>query len=214
MKKKSIARLIVRIAIVIISAFLVLALAAWVYNTFPSPRQWLPTHSKPGELRLTANGTGAGMLSVSLILKDGSRYTLDTGSGVISGEPQHYPLPSDLPDDAALTVHITFNDHRLIHSEINALCFPIHERESDLKRHGLLMYLSDASGLSVYVISGRTKICYTYIEEVDDWIIWDNPSGISHFPSGMGAGPEPSSGWESNTWKYVPADNTTKDQQQ
>lgn len=73
--------------------------------------------------------------------------------------------------------------------------------------------LSDASGLSFYVINGKTKICFTYIEEVDDWIIWENPPAITHCPTGMGAGPEPSPSWKSNTWKYVPADSTTKDQQ-
>jgi len=210
--KETIIRILRNVAIGLAAFILLMLVVFIVVGPPPSPRHWLPTHSKPGELRLAASGASAGKLSVSLILSDGSSYVLNTDPGVFPGEPQHYPLPPDL-SDKDVTVRIVFNDHNLIRSEIDAVFLPSNGRTSDIKRYGLLIYFSDSGGTSVYVISGRTRLCYVYIEEASNWVVWENPPLITPYPDGMGADPDWSSGWESNTWEYVPADSTSKDQQ-
>jgi len=213
MKKRSIAKITIRIAIILVSIFLALPLAAWAYNTLPSPGQWLPTHSYPGVLRLAANDGSVGHVSVSLVLEDGSRYTLNADPGVITGEPQHYALPPEVLNKR-VKVHLAFDDYDLKRREMDVMYFSLDPwGKSVLERNGLLIYFSNTSGISFYVISGLTRLGYVYSEDSDDWAICKNPPLISHYPSGMGANSDWYSGWKSNTWKYIPADSASKDQQ-
>ena len=172
-------------------------------------KHYLPTHSKANELRLAKYGVpGLKLQSIALKYPDGSSYVLNIKNGIHTGEPQKYPLPPNLPEEAA-TVSITFESFIMEDRDMDVMAFSDYP-ENDLKRDGLLIYISDADILvaTIYVISGKTQVCYQYDYLDECWVVLANPPPISHYPAGRN-GYDMESGWQDNKWEYTEGDATT-----
>ena len=199
MKKKLIARGLLKTLIFFGVAFAVLGACIWVYNQ--EFHRWLPTHSKANELRAASyGGSFGGELVVTLRYADGNKNVLDIKNGVIAGEPQKYPLPELA--EGIVTVHIFFERHYLT-CDMDVIVF---NSSDELKRKGLLLYFMEGSGL--IIISGEKRICYAFDNSINDWVVLETPYPIFNDPAG--ASPNDwASGWQNNKWEYI---EVTQDQ--
>ena len=179
--------------IVIAIAFIAL-IAVIVYNEDLKYR--LPTHSMANTLKVAAFEESIGReLYIILKYDDGSKHVLDIKNGVGAGEPQKYFLPG--LTDGNITVHITLE--RFLTFDKDVMIF---HNANELKRNGLLIYFD--GWYRMYVISGKTKICYKYNEEDDSWSVLENPPPISHDPAGRGFVPDDyTPSWPENKWEYI-----------
>ena len=206
MKKKRIVKMILLILLICVIA--VLIFVAWLYA--PELKQWLPTHSRTGELRIASNGDmSINSLIIALEYEDGSSHVMNIGV-VAKGEPQNYSLPPDMPD-GVVNVHVTLDGYGIEKRDLYVMTF-YNYRVNELKRDGLLIHFVDNRGMNMYVISGKTKVCYLYngayngFDDFNDWVILANHRQVlSPFPVNIGAGRpfDWTSGWEDNEWEYI-----------